>query len=115
MRDGRLYGLGTADMKGAVASMTFAAGDRRADLAGDLVLMFTADEEEGSAYGARWLAEQGMISAGRRHHRRAVGHRARLGGDPARVARSVLFRVDIERHTHALQSFGSARVGECER
>ena len=62
MRDGRLYGLGAADMKGAVAAMVFAGAEvARAGLAGDLVLMFTADEEEGSGCGARWLAEQGLI------------------------------------------------------
>ena len=62
VRDGRLYGLGTADMKGAVASMAHAAVEvAEAEVAGDLILMFTADEEEGSAHGARWLAEQGLI------------------------------------------------------
>src|SRR5579862_7510245 len=44
IRDGRLYGLGSADMKGAVAAMVHAAADvAEAELEGDLVLVFTAD------------------------------------------------------------------------
>jgi acetylornithine deacetylase/succinyl-diaminopimelate desuccinylase-like protein len=63
-RDGdRLYGLGSTDMKGAVAAMilagaAFAAVADRA--AGSLSLVFTADEEYGSAMGAGHLARQGL-------------------------------------------------------
>lgn len=55
----RLYGLGSADMKGAVAAMLVAARDLAgSDLsAGRLSLVFTADEEDGAVYGARYLAE----------------------------------------------------------
>lgn len=59
----RLYGLGAADMKGAVAAMIEAAtgpGPR----AGTLTLLFTADEENGAAYGARYLADGALPSAG---------------------------------------------------
>jgi acetylornithine deacetylase/succinyl-diaminopimelate desuccinylase-like protein len=62
----RLYGLGSTDMKGAVAAMVlagaaFAAVAERA--AGSLSLVFTADEEYGSTHGAVLLARLGQIEA----------------------------------------------------
>ncbi|MEU6038049.1 M20/M25/M40 family metallo-hydrolase [Actinomadura sp. NPDC047616] len=56
----RLYGLGSADMKGALAAMIVAAGRLVRDgapAAGRLSLLFTADEEDGARYGAQYLAE----------------------------------------------------------
>jgi acetylornithine deacetylase/succinyl-diaminopimelate desuccinylase-like protein len=98
VRAGRLHGLGAADMKGAVAAMAFAAAEvARAEPAGDLVLMFTADEEEGSASGARWLAEQGMIPAA---DAAIIGEPSGLTRDwdaIRLVSRGVcLFRVDVD-------------------
>ena len=61
IRGGRMYGLGTSDMKGAVAAMVFAAAALHATgirLAGDLVLAFTADEEAGGGAGSKFLASQ---------------------------------------------------------
>jgi len=51
----RLYGLGSADMKSAVAAMLVAAASVLEDPpgAGRLSLLFTADEEDGAAFGAR--------------------------------------------------------------
>jgi acetylornithine deacetylase/succinyl-diaminopimelate desuccinylase-like protein len=60
----RLYGLGSTDMKGAVAAMILAgaAFQSVADrLAGSLSLIFTADEEYGSRYGAEYLSRQGGL------------------------------------------------------
>jgi len=60
--DGDLaYGLGTSDMKGAVAAMLVAARDF-ADTAesGRLSLILTADEEQGSEHGAKALAASGL-------------------------------------------------------
>lgn len=68
-RDGRIYGLGSADMKGFFALMLEAAADFRADdLQQPLVLLGTADEES-SMSGARQLLTQ---------HRR-LGRQAVIG------------------------------------
>jgi acetylornithine deacetylase/succinyl-diaminopimelate desuccinylase-like protein len=63
--DDYLYGLGTCDMKGAVAAMVIAAGHvaQQGLRAGRLTLVFTADEEYGSRFGSRFLAEQSLVSA----------------------------------------------------
>ncbi|MDN3516078.1 acetylornithine deacetylase [Aquisalimonas lutea] len=66
-RDGRLYGLGTSDMKSFLALMLEAVRDLRAgDLNAPLVVLATADEESGMA-GARAL-----VDAERRLGRHAV-------------------------------------------
>ncbi len=61
VRDGVLWGRGAVDMKNAVAVLLALAAEwartgRRPRR--DLVLAFTADEEDTAAYGARWLVEQ---------------------------------------------------------
>ncbi|MGI9254817.1 MAG: M20 family metallopeptidase [Thermomicrobiales bacterium] len=62
----RMYGLGSTDMKGACAAMllagaAFASVADRA--AGSLSLVFTADEEYGSHFGAKYLTEIGVIES----------------------------------------------------
>lgn len=54
----RLYGLGSADMKAAIAAMLVAAGRLAAapPQRGRLSLLFTADEEDGAAVGAHHVA-----------------------------------------------------------
>ena len=61
IRDGYLYGRGALDMK-SIGIMQLAAmlaiKRARIPLKRDLVLLGTADEEAGSRYGARFIAEQ---------------------------------------------------------
>lgn len=61
----RLYGLGSGDMKSAVAAMLVAASRlaRDAPSCGRLSLLFTADEENGSAYGAHHVAQNVPLEA----------------------------------------------------
>lgn len=62
-RDGRLYGLGTADMKSFFAlAMAASDGLTPADLRAPLILLATADEETSMA-GARALAASGGLKA----------------------------------------------------
>ncbi len=65
VRDGRIYGRGSCDMKGGIAAAVFAAEALRragAALAGDIEISGTADEESGGFAGVAWLAEQGRFS-----------------------------------------------------
>jgi acetylornithine deacetylase/succinyl-diaminopimelate desuccinylase-like protein len=60
----RLFGLGSTDMKGACAAMVLAgaAFARVADqAAGSLSLIFTADEEYGSHFGASYLVRSSAL------------------------------------------------------
>jgi len=61
----QLVGLGSGDMKGAIAGMVYAAAAlaNLGDFSGSLALALTADEENGSVYGSKWLASEGLIKA----------------------------------------------------
>jgi acetylornithine deacetylase/succinyl-diaminopimelate desuccinylase-like protein len=65
LRDGRLYGLGSTDMKGAVAAMIHAGAAlaEAAELRGTLKVVLTADEEAGSSFGVRFLTGAGAVTA----------------------------------------------------
>jgi succinyl-diaminopimelate desuccinylase len=68
VRDGRIWGRGSCDMKAGLAAAIFAVeAIRRAnvDLNGSVEISGTVDEESGGFAGVAWLAEQGRISAAR--------------------------------------------------
>lgn len=71
VRDGRIYGRGTCDMKAGIAAAVYAAeAIRRADIAlnGSIEISGTVDEESGGFAGAAFLAEQRRLSADRIDH-----------------------------------------------
>lgn len=61
----QLIGLGSGDMKAAIAAMIYAAAALRelGEFPGRLSLALTADEENGSTVGSKWLAAEGHIEA----------------------------------------------------
>lgn len=60
VREGRIWGRGSADMKGGVAAFLAAARDLAAgDFQGTLIVSLTADEEQG-ALGCRRLVDDGL-------------------------------------------------------
>ena len=68
VRDGRLYGRGSCDMKGGLAAGIAAAeAIRRAGvvLPGTIEISGTVDEESGGFAGVAWLARQGRVAAWR--------------------------------------------------
>jgi succinyl-diaminopimelate desuccinylase len=68
VRDGRIYGRGSCDMKAGITAAIYAAeAIRRAGIAmhGSLEVSGTVDEESGGFAGMAWLAEQGRVSSDR--------------------------------------------------
>jgi succinyl-diaminopimelate desuccinylase len=71
IRDGKVYGRGSCDMKGGLAASIIAAEafiDTHPDFAGAIEISATADEESGGFAGVAWLAEQGRFSPDRVQH-----------------------------------------------
>ncbi len=68
VRDGRIYGRGSCDMKAGLAAAVYAAeAIRRAgvELNGSVEVSGIVDEESGGFAGVAWLAEHGHISRSR--------------------------------------------------
>jgi acetylornithine deacetylase len=66
VREGRLHGLGSTDMKGGLAALLYAAGAIAAaepPVAGDLLLVFVADEEATTGLGASYLVDRVDLAA----------------------------------------------------
>ncbi|MBB5516888.1 succinyl-diaminopimelate desuccinylase [Rubricella aquisinus] len=71
LRDGRIYGRGTCDMKGGIAASIIAAEafiDTFPDFSGAVEISATADEESGGYGGVAYLAEQGVFAPDRVQH-----------------------------------------------
>jgi succinyl-diaminopimelate desuccinylase len=68
VKDGRIYGRGSCDMKAGIAAAVYAAeAIRRAgiELNGSVEISGTVDEESGGFAGVAWLAERGRLTADR--------------------------------------------------
>ncbi len=88
VKDGRIFGRGSCDMKGGLASAIIAVealNDTDPDLPGTIEISGTVDEESGGYGGVAYLAERGWFSAPRVNHviipeplnvdRVCIGHR----------------------------------------
>ena len=100
VKDGRVYGRGTCDMKGGIAAAVVAVEaliDSGVDLPGALEISGTGDEESGGYGGVAWLAERGWFSKPRVDHviipeplnvdRVCIGHRGVWWGEIATEGR----------------------------
>ena len=66
IRDGKMYGLGVADMKSTAGGMVYATAALKElypERKGDLLLVLCADEEAGGEYGAHYLVNDYGIKA----------------------------------------------------
>jgi succinyl-diaminopimelate desuccinylase len=71
IQDGKIYGRGTCDMKGGLASSVIACEaliESGLPLPGVLEISGTVDEESGGFSGVGYLAERGYFSKPRVHH-----------------------------------------------
>lgn len=64
IKDGKILGRGTSDMKGGLACILFAMGllkEKNIDLDGQLILTIVPDEEISGELGTKWLVEEGIV------------------------------------------------------
>ena len=65
IRDGKILGRGTSDMKVGLAGLMFAMAvlaDEKVELDGELVLTVVPDEEVSGSWGTKWLVESGAVT-----------------------------------------------------
>jgi succinyl-diaminopimelate desuccinylase len=71
VRDDKIYGRGSCDMKGGLAASIVAAevfADVASEFSGAIEISATADEETGGYGGVAWMAERGYFSPSRVQH-----------------------------------------------
>lgn len=64
VRNGKILGRGTSDMKCGLAASMFAVAmlaKHKVHLNGEVLMTIVPDEETGGFYGTKWLFEQGLI------------------------------------------------------
>ena len=112
VKDGRIYGRGTCDMKGGLAASIIAVEallDSGQPLPGSLEISGTVDEESGGYGGVHYLAERGWFSAPRVHH---VIIPEPLNVDRVCIGHRGVWWAEIE--THGRQAHGSMPfLGDC--
>ena len=65
IKDGKILGRGTSDMKGGLTGLLFAMGvlaDNNIDLNGEVLLTVVPDEEAFGQGGTKWLVESGTVT-----------------------------------------------------
>jgi succinyl-diaminopimelate desuccinylase len=100
VRDGFIWGRGTADMKAGIAAAVFAVeAIRRAGVRLDTTIEIsgTVDEESGGLAGVAWLAERKRISA---DHTGVVIIPEPLGVDRICVGHRGVYWFEVETHGH---------------
>ena len=120
IKDGKILGRGTSDMKGGLTGLLFAMGllaDNNIDLNGEVLLTVVPDEEAFGQGGTKWLVESGQsVRKLMAHGTPAHGSLAPFIGDNAICKLlAVLNKVDCIRDIVPVMDDETARVMEQSR
>jgi succinyl-diaminopimelate desuccinylase len=91
VRNGRIYGRGSSDMKGAIGAMVYsmiALKEFNVKLNGDVIATFTTDEELGGYTGIRFFINKGIIN-------RQIDYCISTDGDIEKVSVASLGDVEV--------------------